>query len=142
MDGLLLVDLWPELVVPWAVQTAWQPVVDAAIGSGDASVTEAESASLPTAPPTRPPPAPAGQHLSTLTARERDVLARLPILMTVEEIASALHISPNTVRRHQKAIYRKLGVTTRRAAVRAARSRKLLDTTIGGRFLDTGLTGV
>ncbi len=46
VDGLLLVELWPELVVPRAVRSAWQPVVDAAIEPGDALVTIAGSASL------------------------------------------------------------------------------------------------
>lgn len=45
VDGLLLVDLWPELVVPRAVRSAWQPVVDAAIEPGDAVATVAGSAS-------------------------------------------------------------------------------------------------
>ena len=74
--------------------------------------------------------APLPEDPSDLTARERDVLAHLPSLMTVDEIAAVLHISPNTVRHHQKAIYRKLGVTTRRAAVGAAHRRRLLPGTV------------
>jgi hypothetical protein len=30
VDGALLVDLWPELVLPRDVRTAWTPVVEAA----------------------------------------------------------------------------------------------------------------
>lgn len=49
VDGLLLVDLWPELVVPRAVRVAWQPVVDAAIEPSNDPVIVAGSASLHTA---------------------------------------------------------------------------------------------
>lgn len=31
IDGALLVDLWPELVVPREVRTAWQPIVEEAL---------------------------------------------------------------------------------------------------------------
>lgn len=39
--------------------------------------------------------------------------------LTVREIAALLHVSTNTIRTHQQAIYRKLGVGGRREAVRA-----------------------
>lgn len=32
IDGALLVDLWPELVIPREIRNAWQPVIDRAIG--------------------------------------------------------------------------------------------------------------
>lgn len=38
--------------------------------------------------------------------------------MTTAEIAEALYVSINTVKTHQRAIYRKLGVANRREAVR------------------------
>ena len=38
--------------------------------------------------------------------------------MTAEEIAAALFVSVNTVRTHQRSIYRKLGVGTRREAIK------------------------
>lgn len=53
-----------------------------------------------------------------LSAREREVFGYLGTTMTAEEIAAALHVSVNTVRSHQRSIYRKLGVTTRREAIR------------------------
>ncbi len=31
VDGLLLVDLWDELVLPREVRGAWQPVIDTAL---------------------------------------------------------------------------------------------------------------
>jgi ATP/maltotriose-dependent transcriptional regulator MalT len=54
-----------------------------------------------------------------LTEREKDVLACLRTTMTADEIAAHLHIAYPTVKTHIQAIYRKLGVTTRRAAVHA-----------------------
>lgn len=34
VDGFLLVDVWPELVLPAALRRLWEPVVDAELGSG------------------------------------------------------------------------------------------------------------
>ena len=42
------------------------------------------------------------------------------------EIASDLYVTINTVKSHQQAIYRKLGVNTRRDAVDMARALNLL----------------
>lgn len=58
-----------------------------------------------------------------LTLREREVLAQLRTAKTAEEIASELEIAYPTVKTHIRSIYRKLGVTTRRAAVRLADAR-------------------
>jgi DNA-binding NarL/FixJ family response regulator len=57
---------------------------------------------------------------SALTERERDVLAILITGKSNKDIAASLVISPNTVKRHLKAIFAKLGVRTRAAAVAAA----------------------
>lgn len=56
-----------------------------------------------------------------LSAREREILGYLRTPMTASEIAAALFVSVNTVRTHQRAIYRKLGVSNRREAVRVLR---------------------
>ncbi|MFF8818160.1 LuxR C-terminal-related transcriptional regulator [Leucobacter sp. NPDC015123] len=56
---------------------------------------------------------------SQLSLREREIFSYLATTMTAEEIAAELHVSVNTVRSHQRSIYRKLGVNTRREAVRA-----------------------
>jgi len=61
-----------------------------------------------------------------LTERELAVLAFLPTMSSNAEIAAELGISVNTVKRHLKAVHRKLGVSTRRDAARAARRLDLL----------------
>ncbi len=63
----------------------------------------------------RPPGA-----LEGLTPRERETLALLAQGRSNREIAEALVIAPNTVKRHLKAIFAKLGVHTRAAAAAKA----------------------
>ncbi|TNY35373.1 LuxR C-terminal-related transcriptional regulator [Thermomonospora catenispora] len=58
--------------------------------------------------------------------READVLACLARMMSTEEIAAELCLSPNTVKTHLKHVYRKLGVTRRADAVRRARRLSIL----------------
>lgn len=52
-----------------------------------------------------------------LTAREQAILSMLRKSMSVSEIAQELYLSGNTVKTHRRAIYRKLGVTTRQEAI-------------------------
>ncbi len=61
-----------------------------------------------------------------LTERELSVLRYLPSGLSQREIAGELYVSLNTVKTHCKAIYRKLGVDGRKAAVQAARDHGLL----------------
>jgi LuxR family transcriptional regulator, maltose regulon positive regulatory protein len=61
-----------------------------------------------------------------LSAREREVLEQLPSLRNLEEIAGHLAVSVNTVKSHVRAIYGKLGVSSRRTAVLAAHEQGLL----------------
>jgi LuxR family maltose regulon positive regulatory protein len=77
----------------------------------------AESAGTATSPPAL---------IEQLTERERTVLRYLPSLMTYEEIASDLYVSVNTVKSHVYGVFRKLGVSGRRQAVRSARELRLL----------------
>lgn len=62
-----------------------------------------------TEPAERPPPGP-----DVLTVREAEVMELLRSGRSNAEIAQELHISIETVRTHARAIYRKLGVKTRR----------------------------
>lgn len=61
-----------------------------------------------------------------LSEREQMVLSLLPSLLSLEEIAEDLSISVNTLKSHLRAVYLKLGVSSRRAAVVAAHERELL----------------
>ncbi|MCY1158203.1 MAG: LuxR family transcriptional regulator, partial [Citricoccus sp.] len=63
---------------------------------------------------------PAGSVLETLSEREGDVFRLLQTSRTIREIAEELYVSVNTVKTHQRAIYRKLGVQSRREAQRVA----------------------
>ena len=58
--------------------------------------------------------------LSALSQREKAVLTELRTTKTTQEIADSLAVSVNTVKTHQRSIYRKLGVQTRREAIRLA----------------------
>lgn len=60
----------------------------------------------------------AGSQVEALSVRERDVFRQLQTSRTLPEIAEVLNLSINTVKTHQRAIYRKLGVASRRDAVR------------------------
>ncbi len=61
-----------------------------------------------------------------LTEREMAVLRYLPTRLSQREIASELFVSPNTIKTHCAAIYRKLGIGDRKAAVQAARDLGIL----------------
>ncbi|MGH3484882.1 MAG: LuxR C-terminal-related transcriptional regulator, partial [Nocardioidaceae bacterium] len=70
-----------------------------------------------------PPEAP---QIALLTDRELDILRELPTLNRVDEIAANLMVSTNTVKTHIRGVYRKLGVRSRKEAVKVARRRGLL----------------
>ena len=52
-----------------------------------------------------------------LTRRERVVLAELAEDVTLEEIATRLFVTRNTVKSQVRSVYRKIGVSTRSEAV-------------------------
>jgi LuxR family maltose regulon positive regulatory protein len=56
-----------------------------------------------------------------LTAKEHEVLGLLATKLSRREIGQRLYVSLNTVKTHQRALYRKLGVENRSAAVTRAR---------------------
>jgi LuxR family transcriptional regulator, maltose regulon positive regulatory protein len=64
--------------------------------------------------------------IEPLSERERDVLRLLATNLTGPEIARELMVSPSTMRTHTSHIYGKLGVNSRRAAVRRAEELALL----------------
>jgi LuxR family maltose regulon positive regulatory protein len=68
---------------------------------------------------------PAASIVQPLSPRERELLAELPTMRTVDEIAGSLYISASTVKTHLRSIYAKLGVGTRRDAIAAARRQGL-----------------
>ena len=61
-----------------------------------------------------------------LSSRERDVLRHVGELLDTEGIAAEMYISVHTVKTHLKSIFRKLGASDRREAVRRARQLNLL----------------
>jgi LuxR family maltose regulon positive regulatory protein len=61
-----------------------------------------------------------------LSDREMAVLRYLPSSMSLPEIARELYVSPNTVKTQCSAIYRKLAVASRQAAVQVAREHHLI----------------
>ncbi|MEM9201835.1 MAG: LuxR C-terminal-related transcriptional regulator [Actinomycetota bacterium] len=71
-------------------------------------------------------PAPSPRLVEELTDRELAVLRYLPSALSQRQIATELFVSLNTVKTHCRAIFRKLAVTDRKAAVQAARDIGLL----------------
>jgi LuxR family maltose regulon positive regulatory protein len=61
-----------------------------------------------------------------LTERELTVLARMAQAMSTQEIAEDLYLSVNTIKTHQRSIFRKLAVSRRSEAVRRARQLRLV----------------
>lgn len=59
---------------------------------------------------------------SSLTTAELRVLQYLPSHLTFPQIAEELYVSPHTVKSQSAAVYRKLGASSRRAAVTTARA--------------------
>ena len=77
--------------------------------------------------PGRPQLAPLSQDLvDPLSERERSVLRQLASPQDSREMANTMYLSVNTVRTHVKAIYRKLGVSSRADAVARGRELSLL----------------
>jgi LuxR family maltose regulon positive regulatory protein len=64
--------------------------------------------------------------VEALTAKEHEVLRLLATRLSRREIGQRLYVSLNTVKTHQRALYRKLGVENRAAAVTRARELGLL----------------
>ena len=61
-----------------------------------------------------------------LTAKELEVLRLFAGRLSRREIGQRLYVSLNTVKTHQRAVYRKLGVADRSAAIKRAQELGLL----------------
>jgi DNA-binding NarL/FixJ family response regulator len=86
---------------------------------GDPPATDRPTVSV--AVPPAPSPSPASTSALTLTDREREVLELLAVGLTNREIATRLHLGPDSIKKHATGLYRKLGVSNRtQAAHRAA----------------------
>lgn len=92
-----------------------------------AAFDEERRATRADGPATTPRPDPAATALvEPLTRREREVLAHLADGASNREIADALSVSVNTVKRHVGGLLGKLGATGRTGAVARARALGLL----------------
>ena len=67
-----------------------------------------------------PLPEPSRTSAAVLTARETEVLRLVAADLTDVQVAEQLFLSPRTIHSHLRSIYRKLGVSSRRAATRYA----------------------
>lgn len=101
---------------------AGEPVVSPAIARRVLAYFRGETTPVRQAPLARPALPPAA-----LTARETDVLRRLAQGHTLGEVGKQLTLSVNTVKTHVKNVYARLDVSSRIAAVDAARRMGILD---------------
>ena len=65
-------------------------------------------------------------RMPALSRREQIVLAQLQSGAPIARIAQVLVVSPNTVKTQVRSVYRKLGVSTRGEAIRAAHEWRIL----------------
>src|SRR5260370_21967475 len=72
------------------------------------------------------PPSELARHCELPTQGETRVPRYLPSDLSAREIADELYLSMNTVKTHQRHLYRKLGARTRTQAVERARAISLL----------------
>jgi DNA-binding NarL/FixJ family response regulator len=123
-QGYLLKGEAPEIMrARLQVAMSGEPVVSPAIArrvlAYFRSVASTIVAPSPSSPQPAPPPA-------SLTPRETDVLRRLSHGNTLGEVARELDLSVNTVKTHVKNVYARLDVSSRIAAVDAARRMGIL----------------
>lgn len=116
----------PELLVePFAMcGLALRPLLEQLLDLGTPEAPFAREV-LDRLPPAGSPVGPASPE--PLTRREREVLDALQGPLTNEEIARTMFVSVNTLRSHIKQINRKLGTTSRSAAVARARDLGLVE---------------
>ncbi len=93
----------------------------------DAGILEARLAAMISKTPPDASTAGRPRTAPTLTARERDILALLPTTLTLREVGDELYVSRDTVKSYVTRIYRKLGVSSRSAAVTRATELGMLE---------------
>ena len=103
----------PDWAYPARLLATWEPLGPNEVGRVEA----AESAAAPSV---------ANAAVEPLSRREREILRLLATDLSGPEIAGELVVSLNTVRTHTRNVYAKLGVSSRRAAVRRAAELGLL----------------
>jgi LuxR family transcriptional regulator, maltose regulon positive regulatory protein len=120
-EGADLVDLLRDLAAQQPAWT-WPRRLHAAAAAVAASAGRTRSSSpVPDSAPSRP--------VDPLSSRELDVLRLLSSDLDGPAIARRLHVSLATVRTHTQHVYAKLGVNSRRAAVRRAHQLNLFSGT-------------
>jgi DNA-binding NarL/FixJ family response regulator len=113
--GFLLKNLPPKKLIA-AMRSVYR---------GEAALSRAMTLRVMRALAQTQPPA-AQEQNEKLTRREIDVLRLAATGMSNDEISSKLVLSPNTVKYHLHAIYEKLSVPDRRAAVQFARQNNFI----------------
>ncbi|WP_208948657.1 helix-turn-helix domain-containing protein [Streptomyces subrutilus] len=93
-----------------ALEAQEQMIEDLRTDTGDAQRTDPDPVSLPADPTSREP-------LSSLTAREREILVLVSQGKSNRRVASSLGISEKTVRNHLSAVFSKVGASDRTQAV-------------------------
>jgi len=107
-------------------QAAWAQGLNLSAEQALTEPEEMEQAAIPPKEPDHTPPPPTDPMLVELTRRELDVLRLLAEGLTNAQIAKQLVLSTVTVNSYLRAIYSKLGVSTRTAATRYALDHHLL----------------
>ena len=113
----------------WAAGQALSPAQAITLALGLNGSTAGAPPATPAATvvaPAAPTPAASTARDFGLTAREIEVLRLTTLGLTYAQIAERLSISPRTADAHLRAIYGKLGVTSRTAATRVALEQKLV----------------
>jgi DNA-binding CsgD family transcriptional regulator len=127
---------WQQLDVPYEAARVRVLIADACemLGDSDTAIIHRDAArsvferlgARPALFRLDPGDAPGSEPAAQLTAREREVLARLAAGKTNRQIAAELFISEHTVARHLSNIFNKIDVTTRTAAVAFALENRLI----------------
>ena len=124
LDGALLAAAPLGMRRPFLVHAAdLRELINARIEAGTAAAAFAVDLMRRMSGQNSRPPATLAEPL---TDREQHVLRYLASTLSNAEIASELYLSINTVKTHQRMVYRKLGADGRRDAVRRAKELRLL----------------